>query len=131
MTVTVVVAIFGPKKAFAGTVMKLYFSASWLMLIADRCIRLADPAFSAAAHATALMAADLLTTPWHWCLYNLAGGAKSTLALPIVCYTAYCSCLAMYGYPVAAYPAGTGRYHSVASERGSPRGEGENCTRAP
>ena len=103
--VTCTVVLYGPQKAFKSLVMKLYFSASWLAIIADRCSReLGTPAMSRlTADSTTLGAADLLTTPWHWCLYNLLGGSPTAPAgtFAIVCWTAYCSVRVLLTYPYA------------------------------
>ena len=101
--VTCTVVLFGAQKAFSSLVMKLYFTASWLAVLADRGSReLGTPAMSRlAADPTTLGAADLLTTPWHWCLYNLLGGGPSAppFTFAIVCWTAYCSVRVLLSYP--------------------------------
>ena len=74
-------------------------------MLVDRLVRYLDPAMEAAALATTMTAADLMVTPWHWCVYNVLGGAAHTNNLPIVAYTAYRSLRAMYLYPTMAGPA--------------------------
>ena len=54
------------------------------------------------ADEVALNAADAYTTPWHWCLYALAG--QSDLAYPVLAYNFYRGLMALYGYPVAFVP---------------------------
>jgi len=101
--VTCTVVLHGPQNAFSSLVMRLYFTASWLAVLADRGSReLGTPELSSiAADPTTLGAADLLTTPWHWCLYNLLGGSSLSYAFPIVCWTAYCALVVLVSYPYA------------------------------
>jgi hypothetical protein len=107
VTVTVAAALFGPEKWFGemGLMPKLYTAAAWLSITVDRSIRLLDPSLTFAALFTTKNAADLYNTPWHWCLYSLAGGGPRAATLPIVSYTAYCSIRNLYMYPTTMYPA--------------------------
>ena len=103
-----VVVLHGAEKAFSGLTMKLYFTAAWLAILADRMSRSLAPSLVAiAAGPTTLGAADLYTTPWHWCLYNLLGGSSGAYrfaSFPIVCYTAFCACRILPKYPYSKVP---------------------------
>lgn len=103
--VTLAAFLIGPKKWFGMFIPCLYTAASYLMILVHRAICVLDPSKEAIALKIALDAADLLTTPYHWCLYNLFGGNKYAITLPIVAYTAYKSACAMYAYPTSAGPA--------------------------
>ena len=105
--VTLIVAIEGRATAFSNHIFVLYFAASWVMLLADRAIRAIDPAAEDAALKTTLTAADVLTTPWHWCLYNLVGCGDRLVMLPCIGYTAYCSARVLYTVIPAMRAAGT------------------------